>query len=376
MSLILLLGISCKKAPKNSINELISQGFHIPNSDTQLLGILENNSSYTVKVINTNLIFEPNKEFGSYSFGDLLKLDDKKLLCITNRYHVLDDFGYAEFAAKISDDKGMTWNNEELFKSNTSGLNILSPNLLRIDSNHVIFIYAHKINNRLIDIYMQTSLDNAVTFDDAKKINTIQGYQAFNNSRIIRLKSGRIILPVSIFEESSDLYKIFCYYSDDLGKTWQTSSLLSSDVSLMEPGVVELPNGELLMVIRTKQGTLYFSKSNDKGKSWKTLYYSKLVSPDSPGTVLNFKDKLVIFWNDTNYVPNEYRNRTPLNMAISEDNGVTWNMLGKIEANEAYHYSYLSAFSDEEDMYLTYYKRPRQADRSVLVFSKIMVLKK
>lgn len=375
--LVVLSSFSCKKEPKDTVNKLFQAVYSINASNTELLGKLNDDSSYNLKIIETNSIFSPNAKFGSYSFGDLLKLDKNKILCIANRYPVLDDFGYAEFTSKVSEDNGATWGKEELFKANTSGINVLAPNLLRIDAKKVIFIYAHKVSKDVIDIYMQESHDNAVNFNEPRKINTIQGYQAFNNARIIRLKSGRIILPVTIAEGSNTgFYKAFCYYSDDLGASWHTSSLLTSDVSLMEPGVVELPSGEVLMVLRTNQGVLYLSKSLDKGASWKTLYHSELISPESPATVLKYKDKLVMLWNRTNYRANDYRNRTPLNIAISDDNGVSWGMVGKVESSESFQYSYLSAFGDGDDIYLTYYKRPRQDDRSQLIFSKILIQNK
>lgn len=373
--LVVLSSFSCKKERKDTINKLFQTVYNVNASNTELLGKWKDGAPYNLKVTETNSIFLPNTKFGSYSFGDLLKLDKHKILCVANRYPVLNDFGYAEFTSKVSEDNGATWGKEELFKANTSGINILAPNLLRIDAKKVIFIYAHKVSRDVIDIYMQTSNDNAITFNEPRKINTIQGYQAFNNARIIRLKSGRIILPVSITERSDDgFYKAFCYYSDDLGATWHTSSLLTSDVSLMEPGVVELPSGEVLMVLRTTQGVLYFSKSLDKGSTWKTLYHSELITPESPATILKYKDKLVMFWNKAKHTPMNFRNRTPLDIAVSNDSGATWNIVGKVESDIRFLYSYISAFSDEDDIYLTYYKIGIQDNKSQLIFSKVNVI--
>jgi len=373
--LIIILLVSCKKERNNVLNSF-DTAFHIQDDQVGKFGLLRDSSDYEVKLIGAKSLFTPNKDFGSYSFGDILKIDASKLLCVANRYSSgVDDHAYSEFASRTSDDRGKTWSEEQLFKANLGGgLNILAPNLLRIDAKTVIFMYAHKLSTTAIDIYIQTSIDNAKTFGEARKINTVEGYQAFNNARLIQLKSGRIILPVSINDRGT--YRVFCYFSDDLGATWNESALLSANFSLMEPGVVELPSGEILMVIRTQEGSLFFSKSTDKGKSWRNLYRSELISPESPATILTYKDKLVIFWNETNYIPNNYRNRTPLNIALSADNGNTWNMVGKIETNLTYQYSYLSAVNDGNDMLLTYYKRHRQSDNSELVFSTITLVEK
>lgn len=373
--LVVLSNFSCKKESKDTVNKLFQTVYNINAANTELFGVLKNDSSSKLKVTETNVIFTPNSQFTSYSFGDLLKLDKNRILCVASRFPVLDDFGYADFASKVSDDNGTTWGKEMLFKANTTGINIMCPNLLRIDAKKVLFVYGHKATRDVMDIYMQTSNDNAVTFDEPRKINTVQGYQPFNNARIMRLKSGRIILPVTISASASvGFYKAFCYYSDDLGATWHTSSLLSSDASLMEPGVVELPSGELLMVLRTTQGVLYFSKSTDKGTTWKTLYHSELITPESPATILKYKDKLVMFWNKTKHTPMNFRNRTPLDIAISNDSGATWNMVGKVESDIRFLYSYISAFSDGDDIYLTYYKIGIQDNKSQLIFSKVNVI--
>lgn len=375
MLILLFLNGSCKKPVQDSIKDQFDKSFYVKKSETELLGKLVDNSTYTLEVKKSNLIFVPNKDFGAYAFGDLIKINDKKILCVSSRFHTLDDFGQADFVSKTSDNNGDNWNSEVHFKANMGGINIMSPNLLRIDQNKVMFVYLNKPDRKTIDIYMQTSSDNANTFGEPKKISTVHGYQVLNNARIVRLKRGRIILPISILD-ANGLFQTFCYYSDNSGETWQTSSILSSDISLMEPSVVELGNGDLLMTIRTKEGAVYFSKSTDKGKTWANLYHSELVSPESPSTILSYKNKLLIFWNETKYVPNNYRNRSPLNMAISEDNGQTWNMVGKLETDLNFQYSYVSAFVENDEIYITYYKMPKQDDKSQLVFSVLKLKKK
>ena len=98
----------------------------------------------------------------------------------------------------------------------------------------------------------------------------------------------------------------YVYFSDDEGKTWR-----ASEASLMiwrkdgavfpsdEPSVAELPDGRLLMVMRTTVGQLYRSVSSDGGNWWVAPEPSGLASSYSPGRLKRVPgtDDVVCLWN-------------------------------------------------------------------------------
>jgi Neuraminidase (sialidase) len=93
-----------------------------------------------------------------------------------------------------------------------------------------------------------------------------------NNNRVIQLANGRLLIPVALFDllsPGSVWHKagtIFVYYSDDNGKTWQSSKEMPNPdrVGTQEPGVAKLKNGNLLMFMRTNGGVQYVSYSEDQ----------------------------------------------------------------------------------------------------------------
>jgi sialidase-1 len=97
---------------------------------------------------------------------------------------------------------------------------------------------------------------------------------------------------------------------------------------LQEPGVVELKDGRLLMFMRTGMGSQYFSYSTDGGDTWSPVTASTLLSPVSPASIERIPKTgdLLAVWNDHSKVSAEIRNRkrTPFTVAISRDEGKTW----------------------------------------------------
>ena len=90
-------------------------------------------------------------------------------------------------------------------------------------------------------------------------VTDLVDYYVLNNSRVIQLKSGRIVLPLCL-HRTLDVKKndwagqLLCYLSDDQGKTWRRSKSIFEGkdttgmrVTVQEPGVVELNDVEALV---------------------------------------------------------------------------------------------------------------------------------
>ena len=94
-----------------------------------------------------------------------------------------------------------------------------------------------------------------------------------------------------------------------------------------EPGVVELSDGRVMMFVRSDAGSQLVSHSRDGGETWSALSPSTLRSPVSPATIerVPLSDTLICVWNDhANIAPARRGKRTPLSLAISNDQGKTW----------------------------------------------------
>src|SRR5438876_6426005 len=96
---------------------------------------------------------------------------------------------------------------------------------------------------------------------------------------------------------------------------------------LMEPGVAECADSSLYMTIRTKAGFLYESRSLDEGATWAATTATKLPSPVAPSTVARdptSNDLWMIWVNREGGDKVTWKQRTPLSVAVSKDNGGTW----------------------------------------------------
>lgn len=169
--------------------------------------------------------------------------------------------------------------------------------------------------------------------------------------------NGRIICPSSTEKGG---WKVHFELSDDKGETWnyvgpiaaeqkiQTENMLDSvpvamPIQCIQPSILQLPDGQLEAIGRTRNGQLAYTYSKDNGSSWSKVRLSELPNNNSGTDALTLKDgRHVIVYNDSKAQPGQSGGpRTPLCLAISED-GKHWNKLLTLEDSKIGEYSYPS----------------------------------
>jgi len=171
-----------------------------------------------------------------------------------------------------------------------------------------------------------------------------QGY-AGDMLSVIQLRSGRIVLPLSILTPRSwsnpgTGFDAFTFmgnfssrvtYSDDDGETWRLSPnefkeatpYIGADGGI-EPTVLQLKDDRVWMLIRTQWGR-YFETFSKDGSSWSALRPTHILSSDSPAALVRLKDgRIVMLWNECLRYPYAQGGRHVLHAAISEDDAKTW----------------------------------------------------
>jgi photosystem II stability/assembly factor-like uncharacterized protein len=178
--------------------------------------------------------------------------------------------------------------------------------------------------------------------------------------------------------EGPDPDQIGTIYSDDAGRQWKRSPIFGPPPPLPdrpegfgEPAVVELADGRIWMVFRTRFGHLWQAWSTDGGATWGQPSSTGLVSPLSavnakriPGT-----NSVVVLWNHCqpgksekwNEFPNLWKPRCPLAMAVSRDGCQTWSRPAIVEPATGVYPSI--CFSDKE-MFVVYMQSPDTSSRS------------
>ena len=116
-------------------------------------------------------------------------------------------------------------------------------------------------------------------------------------------------------------------------------------ITTQEPGVVELKDGRVMMFIRTDSGYQYLAYSHDGADSWTPPVASTLAAPVAPASIkrLPSTGDLLLVWNDHANIPAGLRKRrVPLSVAISRDDGKTWQYVKALEGNPGGWYCYIA----------------------------------
>ncbi|MFU1858159.1 sialidase family protein [Sphingobacterium sp. NGMCC 1.201703] len=331
---------------------------------------LEGQSSISLIFSSKFYLYNSEKPNENFAYADIIDVNNKLFIISQHSENNIQDHhkGYLTIAESMDD--GETWSNfRPLVTGFEDAINVSAPSFVKISDKHIFIFYLVKYSTSRIDIYSQESFDGCTTWTNPQVVSrTNVGYQILNNARVQYI-NNRIIIPLS-YPQSGDIsnyslsnneLKLFYYYSEDLGKTWNKSKALSANLSLLEPGLISLSNpAEWLMNIRTDNGKILFARTKDNGVTWK-YENSDIISPSSPQTLLYDKERKAVFmvWNNTNVnAPSHGANRSPLTMGISYDNGYTWQKIRDIESKTSlYDYAYVALKKLDNRIYLVYNER-------------------
>lgn len=298
------------------------------------------------------------------SEGDFITLKDGRILYIYSHYTGTsnDDHASAYLAGRFSSDHGATWTEEDVKIVDQEGtMNVMSVSLLRMQNGKIALFYLKKNSTFDCIPMMRISDDEARTWSEPRPcITDREGYFVLNNNRVIQLKDGRLLLAVSLHQSPGDtifarIGRLWSYYSDDDGTTWKVSAEVPNPqkVVTQEPGLIELKDGNILLFARTMSGVQYFSRSKDKGQTWSAVEPGNLKSPCSPASIARIPSTgdLLVIWNDNG----ADQKRTPLNMAVSKDEGKTWTHNKILESDPKGSYCYTAIHFTDEDVLLGYF---------------------
>jgi len=297
--------------------------------------------------------------------GDIVVLRDGRLLLAWSDFYAgeMPDAAPARISAMLSNDGGRTWGERFTLQENIGGQNVMSVSFLRLHSGDLLFFFLQKNSDADLQALMRRSGDDGRTWSEPVMCTDGAGYYVVNNARVVQLASGRLVLPASrhadIHGEGGGAVSQ-AWLSDDEGRTWRRSE---SSIRLplrgaMEPGVVELRDGRILMIIRTQLGQIYRSFSADQGATWTEAEPMGVRAPVAPSTITRIPSTgdLLLIWND-NWDPEHAGGgiRTPLVAALSSDEGASWPRRRVLEDAPDHGFAYTSVTFDGDRVLLTYW---------------------
>lgn len=317
----------------------------------------------------TVLSLQPGPDNPRNSEGDFINLNDGRILFVYSHYYGTSssDHAPAYLAGRYSDDGGKTWTQEdEMILENEGGMNVMSVSLLRLKNGDIALFYLRKNSTQDCIPMMRISKDETKSWSEAVPcITDKQGYFVLNNARVIQLDNGRLLMPVSLHQVPGGKWAVkgdlYCYYSDDNGTTWHSSSRVpdKSSIITQEPGVIEMKDGRIMMYIRATGGFQRLSYSSDRGQTWSHIETSNIPSPKSPATIEKIpgsNDWLLVWNNNDGTDPVIKNERTPLTAAISKNEGKTWVNITNIRDDPDGTYCYTAIhFVNKHNVLLGYY---------------------
>ncbi len=194
-----------------------------------------------------------------------------------------------------------------------------------------------------LEMWGMRSSDGGLTWSDNQQI--LPGYNA-DFMGLIQTRGGRVVATFEHLDFELKRFLVGSVYSDDGGKTWQISNFIDMGGrghhdGALEPMLVELKDGRLLMLIRTNHDQFWRAISSDAGSSWRILEPSGIDASSAPGWLTRLSSgRLALTWNRLHSQhkgawPKTRKNastsaelaswhREELSLAFSSDDGMTW----------------------------------------------------
>ena len=252
------------------------------------------------------------------SEGAFLDLKDGTILFVYSRFvgTSFSDEAKARLAARRSGDGGETWSGDTVIETPEENevMNVMSVSLLRFGNGDVGLFYLLRRSWHDMRMWCRRSTDEGWTWGTAVTCMPAAGYYVVNNDRVVRLASGRLVIPAALHPSLADRNAAAAvdwrgvaefFLSDDDGRTWRmakgygTLPVAHTRSGLQEPGVVELRSGVLWAWARTDLGRQYEFFSHDHGETWSVPAPSRFTSPNSPLSMKTIPgtDRLLAVWN-------------------------------------------------------------------------------
>lgn len=277
-----------------------------------------------------------SKENARNGEGTFLRLRNQNILYVYSRFSGSDwdDSAPSDLAAIISADEGETWSDPQiLIEHDQTSMNYMCPSLLRMQNGDIGLIYLRKFRTdngeESAVVQIVRSEDEGKTFLSPVDITDGSQYVVIENDHVLRMKSGRILLPAN-----PQGFLMTMYASDDDGVTWfQLSDIYRLPYpghncqGLQETVVYEEESGRLRAFSRTELLCQFEAVSDDGGATWQDFYPNTFFSsPLSPMMIKRLDTMTVAVWNPTpnsagRRVHPRTSGRTPLVLAVSREDG-------------------------------------------------------
>ena len=318
----------------------------------------------------------------------ILPLDDGRLYLVCSAGERADfvEGGMPEGGIRLigrwSRDEGDSWSEPFLVHECDGIPNVMEPSFVRLPNGRVLQAYMQRDTHvpgkdpfgNMYPMIMHSD-DDCMTWSEPARITGEETNFLTTNDRLVRLSTGRIILPVVT---APDMNSMRVWFSDDDGMSWRKGkgdAHADGDVPCGYPLAIELADGSLAMFMMPSTNGIQVAHSRDGGDTWT---HAKRSGPEPcPATyiVRRIPDSadLLLIWNN-------HTQRTNLTSAISRDHGATWSDFRLLEAQQGWpiqhRYAYPSLAFLNDYAHMTWYERtphPQSEARFDLIYRRLPI---
>ncbi len=313
--------------------------------------------------------------------ASIAQLDDGSLFMVWIEMHASELGGHDEAPSSIasmrSRDGGLTWGEHRVEQSPGGGVHsVYNPSLIVLPNGELLFFYLQYRNlvwNEPLQSSgcLRRSADGGRTWGDETRIWDRAGYGCANHTFTL-LSGGRLLKSVEHVpvwgSYPAMTSRSGCFVSDDDGRTWRPPAAL---VRLpmrgtMENHVAEAAQGHLLMCMRNQLGSVFLSRSADRGETWSLPQSSGLSSSESMPSLTRIPTTgdLLLIWNHAEFDPtyDHSGKRTPLTCAVSQDGGDTWGAPRDLEDDPGMEFTNVACSYTREGAAIVTYLTSQMVD--------------
>ena len=206
-----------------------------------------------------------------------------------------------------------------------------------LDHAGVLWLYYVVLTGRdwtTAHLWRQRSPDHGATWFPPEALGFEAGWMFRSRPLALPASGQRHPWLFPIYDEKT--WRSLMLHSEDDGKTWRPGAYLTTPPGNIHPCVAPLSGDRLLAFLRTggPGGFIWQTSSPDLGQTWMPPRPTALPNPNAGLDLLRLaRGALVVAFN------NSRQRRTPLCLALSDDDGRTWPHLRTLE-HDAGEFSY------------------------------------